>query len=270
MRFSLKSKPPSELYLGRQGENAVKVLEFNMHPLVLDYGIGSLSLVYKRTETETPYLVPLDIIDDIAYWNVSNTDTDVAGNGEAQFTYAVGDKVKKTIIYKTKVMPSLLPASGDAPDPFNNWLDQLREIGGQIVASKNQALFEIANSKEDALADMRESRESALSAINEDGTAYVNSIRTDGSSYVRQIQEDGTDALSDISSARINALDDMQTAETDALSAMTQKVTQAEAFAESAEGFAELAEQYKNEARSYAENLHFTDSNGDIIISIGG
>lgn len=297
MKIKLKEYPSFTLYLGRQGENKVKQIEFDFSDFVEQFGIGGLSLIVKRPVDSDPYPVAMDVTGNVATWLISDVDTAVVGQGEAQLIYSVNDKVKKTVILKTKVDPSLAPASEDVPDPYQNWLDDLAEIGGQIVADKNQALDEIDSAKTDALGDISDSKTDAVETIAEDKSDALQSIQTlkdsslqalstsksnalqaiatsktgalqvlsdDKNVALQAIATDKASALQAIDTVSNEALQDIDAEKSSAIQIMDEKVDEATQSAEDAAEFARRAE-------GYAENLHFRDSSdGNIVISIGG
>lgn len=232
--ISLDRDVPILLNLGRQGDNDAQVYAINFATLRERYGEGTLTLAVKRRTDSQPYPVALDQSGATAVWTVSATDTAVEGNGEAQFTYTVDGVVKKTVVYKTKVERSLQPISETPPEPFDNWLDELNQMGGQIATAKNDALTAIGAAQTTA-----------------EG-AVEKSLTT-----IREAVQDASDAISTQGGQAV----------TDAQTAARNANQSAQAAAESetaAQGYAEQAEQY-------AENLHFTDDGeGNISITIGG
>lgn len=175
--INVRSNPSFTLYLGRQGENGIRTIPFDFSSLKKEMGTGVISLVMKRKEDENPYPVSLEMHDDIAYWNISNVDTSVAGKGEAQITYSVNGRVKKTIIYKTKVDRSLLPISETPPDAYENWIDQLTDISTQAESYARQAKNSANESSLSAQNAERYADESRRYAENlhfrDDGTGNV-------------------------------------------------------------------------------------------------
>ena len=231
--IDLMKNVPFPLVLGRQGESNITQIVFDMHSLRQIYGDGVLSLVIKRPGDSTPVPVAVDVSGDTATWTVTSAETDVPGTGEAQFTYYVDDEVKKTIIYKTLVRPSLA-AGGSAPDAYESWLDALSRIGGQIVTDK-----------EDALSDIETAKDAAISDVAAAGVSATGSITDERDSAISRIQQEAETASGYAEAAASSATD--------------------------ADQSAEAAEQYARQAESYAENLHFSESgSGNVVISIGG
>jgi len=252
MTIDLMKNIAFPLVLGRQGEGGVTNIVFDFSGLRQAYGDGSLYLVLKRQGEIFP--VALDVSGDLATWTVSNVETDVPGKGEAQLSYMVAGKIKKTIIYKTIVLPSLM-ASGPAPDPYNNWLDTLGAMGGQIAADKA----------------------SAQEAIAADKTEALSAIETNKMDALGDIAGAKGGALEDITASQVNAVQAVTDAKDTAIGRIREEASVARQYAEAAEASAgnasqsaQDAEEYARQAQSYAENLHFTESNtGDVVISIG-
>lgn len=244
------------LYLGRQGEKDARTLTFDLSCMRKKYGDGTLALAMKAPTGGNPYPVAVDVSGDVATWTVSNVETDVPGVGEAQFTYTVDGVIKKTVIYKTLVDPSLTPLSEKAPDAFDNWLDELTQIGGQIVADKGEALTAISESKTEAIGDVQTA-----------GTNAVNAVSSARTSALEDLSTTKTETLTDVSEARTEAVNAIH-AEAEAAGGYAKQAEQAASDAQSSE---QAAGQYAEEARSYAENLHFNESSsGNIVISVGG
>lgn len=258
---------PFTLYLGRQGEKDARTLTFDLSCMKKKFGQGTLALAMKSPAGGDPFPVAVDVSGDTATWTVSNVETDTPGEGEAQFTYTVNGVIKKTVIYKTKVDASLTPLSETAPDPFDNWLDELTQIGGQIVIDKAEALDDIADARSEALTDISGAKTEAVGDIQAAGTNAVNAVLSARTSALEDLSTATTETLSDVSEAREGAVSTIRT-EAEAASGYAE---QAEQSASAAQASEQAASQYAEEARSYAENLHFTESSpGNIIISVGG
>ena len=255
------------LYLGRQGENNARALTFDLSAIRQKYGNGNLSLALKRPGDARPFPVVVDVSGDQAIWTVSNVETDIPGIGEAQFTYTVDGVIKKTVIYRTKVEPSLTPLSEKAPDPFDNWLDELSSIGGQIVADKAEALENIADARTGALSDIEAARADAVSDIESAEADAVASVDSAGRNAITAVTQARADALTDVSAEATRAVNEIHKEAEDA----SGYADEASRSATEAKASEDAASDYADQARSYAENLHFTESSsGNIVISIGG
>ena len=132
MIIDVTSTKSFTINIGRQGENDITKILFDCSGLVDEFGEGTLSCILQRKKTDEPYPVPLTYEEHIATWSVSDVDTFYAGTGKIQLSYAIGEQIKKSIIYKVKVEPSVISTSGDVPSPVKSYLDQMVEIGTQV------------------------------------------------------------------------------------------------------------------------------------------
>ena len=112
---------------------------WNLTDWIRKFGSGSVTLTVKRKKDKDPYPVPLLINDGIAVWEISNTDTEHKGNGEAQLTYYSGGKIKKSIIYGFHVKESM-DAGGKAPDPYVSWLGVLQQYTAETSENAQTAV----------------------------------------------------------------------------------------------------------------------------------
>lgn len=157
MIIDVMSTKSFTINLGRQGENDITEIVFDYSGLVEEYGEGTLSCIVQRKKTDDPYPTVLTAEDHMATWNVSSADTAYAGTGKIQLSYVVDEQVKKSIIYKIKVEPSILPTSEEPPEPIQNYLDQMVEIGTQV--------HEDAETVSGLADDITETAETAISTI---------------------------------------------------------------------------------------------------------
>lgn len=277
MKISIGNNPPVTLYLGRQGENNVKEILFDLSYLKQEFGDGSVSLVMQRPTDSEPYPVALDIVDGSAVWTVSNVDTSVDGIGKAQVTYTINEQIKKSVIYKTKVLPSLKPESETPPDAYENWLDTLGNLSGQISADKAQALIDIETARVNSLDDIESDRVNSIADIQEAGNTVKDEVLQTKTQSLEAISQAQSNALSAIGEGKASALQDIETQGGTAVRSAQQyaqtaseSAQSASGYAEDAQGYAEDAEEYARQAQSYAENLHFSDDGtGNVSITVG-
>ena len=125
------------LNIGKVGENDYTRVMFDSKKLFEEYpsAIPSLAVV-NPSGTTYPAVVTRD--GDFVYWDVSDADLTVQGNGELQLTFINDGVVAKTYIAKTRIDRSLVP-NGEAPDPITNWIDEANEALGTIEGAVQQA-----------------------------------------------------------------------------------------------------------------------------------
>lgn len=113
--------------LGRQGENEVSQVVFDVSELITDYGSGTAVVVVRRPTEITTYQHDDTVQSgDTVTWTVSSVDTEIDGNGNVQLFWMVNDAVAKTITYQTYVEPALMNPT-DAPVSEGGWISE--EIG---------------------------------------------------------------------------------------------------------------------------------------------
>lgn len=113
--------------LGRQGENAVSQVIFDVSSLITDYGAGTGTVVVQRPGETTTYQHDDTVQSgDTVTWTISSADTEISGNGNVQLFWMVNDAVAKTITYQTYVEPALMNPT-DAPVSEGGWISE--EIG---------------------------------------------------------------------------------------------------------------------------------------------
>lgn len=169
MIIDVTSTKTFTINLGRQGENDITEIIFDYSGLVEEYGEGTLSCIVQRKKTDDPYPTILTADNHMATWSVSSTDTAYAGTGKIQLSYMVAEQIKKSIIYKTKVEPSILPTSEEPPEPIKNYLDQMVEIGTQVHADAELVsglVDEISETAETAETNITQTATTAVSTIN--------------------------------------------------------------------------------------------------------
>ena len=146
--------------IGHVRENEVTQLVFDLTAWIAKYGLGTVALSVMRQGDLAPYPVPIAIVDGKATWTVSATDTAKYGRIKAQLTYYVGTKRKKSNIYVLRVRESLAE-NGQAPDPYESWLEVLQVLTAETAAnaeSARQSAASAGQSASDAEHSMQEAQ----------------------------------------------------------------------------------------------------------------
>lgn len=149
--FKVNAPVRKPLFEGVQGENESRSIQFDITPWVEELGDGAVTATAKRSQDSQPYPVTVTKDGTTVTWKPTSTDTAFAGVGSFQLEYTVDSVLAKTCIWSTMVAPSLDPA-GDPPDPYDNWLAEMREI----EASAIQAAQDADESADDAQAEVYE------------------------------------------------------------------------------------------------------------------
>ncbi len=168
-------KKPGIIELGVQGDKLADAAAFDVTEWVAEYGAGTVYIYHQRASDAAPYFKQLPIVTadgkSTATWTFDDADTGVKGEGAAQLLYVKGDTIKKTAVYVTVTSRSLGEAGGDIPDPYQDLLQQVREIYQSVVdkaaaaaASSSEAAQHETNAKGYADAAEASAEDAAASA----------------------------------------------------------------------------------------------------------
>lgn len=124
--------------IGRQTENLVSEITFNVNMWIEEYGQGECVLNVKRNGDVNAYLVPMTIADGMTTWTITDTDTAKKGRGEIQLKYTTGEKVKTSPIFTISCGESLI-GDGEPPSGYEDWLTELGEMTAQVEVAKTSA-----------------------------------------------------------------------------------------------------------------------------------
>ena len=133
-------KTASILPLGKQGENLVRQIHFDLSRWISNFGPGTVQLLHQRSGDETPYPVAVEQEGDRAVWTVTSADTAAAGTGRAELQYYVGDALAKSETWMTKVLPAMGPAGETPPEAQQGWVDQVLAQVARITGMTAQAV----------------------------------------------------------------------------------------------------------------------------------
>ena len=125
-------RPPTNIPLGRQGENLATCIIFDCTGLVQLYGDGTAELLHKQHDG-TVY--PVDIVQDgaIVSWTITASDTATVGVGKAELRWMVGDTLVKSAQFRTSVSSALPDTSvSTPPEPQKSWVDKVLKAAQEI------------------------------------------------------------------------------------------------------------------------------------------
>lgn len=132
-------REPQGLPLGRQMENGVRQIIFDLSGLIEDYGDGTAELVHQRGKDLAPYLISAQRDGNRLTWTVSDTDTAFAGDGQAEIRWKVDDTLAKTVILQTYVNHSIT-ADTVVPDALQSYFDaMIKYIDDRSVSPEDLA-----------------------------------------------------------------------------------------------------------------------------------
>ena len=179
--------PPCEvapIFIGYVGENLARCVTFDLTECYEKFGAGSFAISFIRDGDEQPYLVShTDELDGVAMWNVDSTDTAVKGYGMVQVLFIKDGVTCKSALYRTVTFESN-GVNGDAPDPYENMLDQ---IAAYVAAAQGAA----QSAAESASAAAESEAEAAIRYGSPLVAATVAEMTDEGRVYVYTGSETG-------------------------------------------------------------------------------
>lgn len=125
--------------LGRVGENEARQIQFDLTDWLAQYPGLAVSLTAQRPEDTVPYPAMLQVEDATASWVVTSADTAQEGYGQLELIGQVGETVVKSRIWRTVVERSLDKPTGEMPDPYQGYLQQVTKAGQEAAASAETA-----------------------------------------------------------------------------------------------------------------------------------
>lgn len=139
MRY-VQARESDPIDIGRQGENNVEVVQFDVSGWSELYGEGAYEVFHKRSEDTVAYPCVISVAEDesTVNWLVGNADVEYTGKGECQLVYVVNGKIAKSVIYTTFASKSL-DGSGDPPEPYENRIQDLIEAAAHITVEADRA-----------------------------------------------------------------------------------------------------------------------------------
>ena len=180
--------------LGRQGEDNVETVQFDVNGWEAEYGEGAYELLHERCMDTAPYECPITVENGIVSWVVRSADTAYVGRGQAQLMYVVSDGVAKSVIYKTSTLKSI-DGNPDFPDPYDDWLRQMHEDAEYVRENIEEALE--AKENAEAWAVGQRSGED----VPETDETYHNNSKY----YAEQSEASADDAADSADSAQLSA-----------------------------------------------------------------
>lgn len=126
------NRPPTNIPLGRQGENLATCIIFDCTGLVQLYGDGTAELLHELKDG-TIYPVAVQQDGASVSWTVSASDTAMVGAGRAELRWYVGDTLAKSAKFRTSVSSALPDTSvSTPPEPQKSWVDKVLAAAQEI------------------------------------------------------------------------------------------------------------------------------------------
>lgn len=263
--YRMNADHPIKFTIGYVGERQVSDIVFMFNAWQSRYGEGTIALLIQRKGDTVPYPVILDVEDGKATWHISNVDTAVLGEGEAQLLYTVDGALKKSSVFAFDVVRSL-DEEGDVPEPYDSLIEQVTEKVGTVTANAEKAeemAISASESASVATTKASEARESEANALQSAQYAFGSAENaSESESNARVSATNAHTSETNANTSEVNARTSATNAHTSEVNAHTSE--------ENASASATEAEGYMNQAREYAESArpisYRDEDSGNIVI----
>ena len=159
--ITIEAKPGAALRLGYTGEHLARRIKFDVCDWRELYGEGTVVLLALREGDAVPYAVPIEQNACSVIWNLRREDVAIAGGGECELQYLVGDAVVKEERWITTVEPSM-EEPGEYPEgPERGYLEQVAAEGAAARLAAREARYR-AEAAENSAKRAEKAAEAAL------------------------------------------------------------------------------------------------------------
>ena len=125
-------RPPTNIPLGRQGENLATCVIFDCSGFAQLYGDGTAELLHEL-KSGTVYPVAIQQDGASVSWTVSASDTATVGAGRAELRWYVGDTLANSAKFRTSVSSALPDTSVSTPPaPQQSWVEEVLAAAQEI------------------------------------------------------------------------------------------------------------------------------------------
>ena len=132
------------VFIGRQGENHFRNLEFDVSSLLGDeYPGETLTVIYKRPDG-VAYPVVTSYANGVLTWSPGSTETEIVGVGQLEIRVTHEDVVGKSVRVLTIVEEALADGIVEPPEPpAQEWLNQVLTALAAIDVNDTYALLNL-------------------------------------------------------------------------------------------------------------------------------
>lgn len=167
------------LELGYQEENIHTEVQIDCTGVLWDYPDATVEMSVQAPNGEKYPVVP-ELANNVVIWDVTDSDLVYPGSGKIQLTLKNGDEVIKSATCSTRIMESIT-ATGSAPTPLENWMQQAEETAHQIaLTAKDEVIEQIQDAAEEA----RESIPADYTQLSDDVTGLKSALFDTSTEYV--------------------------------------------------------------------------------------
>ena len=124
--------------LGRQGEHLTQQVVIDCSTWLTRLPGCTLMIAAIRAGENTVYLPTVSVEDGVITWDIQSQDTARGGWGRGEVRAMKDGKIKKSVVFRTRVEPSL-EGSGSAPITPPDWVQQILDSAAAAQAAATAA-----------------------------------------------------------------------------------------------------------------------------------
>lgn len=126
--------------LGRKGENLRTQIVFPVQDWLDEYPGASIGLINRRPGESDEYPVVISAVEDgTVKWTVGASELAIDGNGNCELIAIDDGVVAKSKKWDTVIFDAMT-GEGDAPDPWESWVQYFEELKDEAVAAVDEAM----------------------------------------------------------------------------------------------------------------------------------
>lgn len=177
--------------LGRQGEHMTQTVKIDASAWLDRLPGCALAIACKRPGETEIYLPQISVNEGVITWYITDQDTALAGYGCGEVRAVKDGKTKKSVVFQTRIKPSLAGDGTALPPVPPDWVQQV--IEGSNAAKESAAA---AARAEQAAIDTAENARAALGAANTANKAaeYAQKTADDAAASAKKTADDAAAA----------------------------------------------------------------------------
>ncbi len=169
MSYSV-AKMPREIIIGRETENGVTKIRFDVSPWLEKWPGMSVSMIAKNPE-DTVYIASTGMDGNDLVWTITNADTAVPGKGSIEIVGTLDDKKKVSAASDTKILGRIEGTAGEPPEYAGTWIDQINAAGDKALTAADNAEKAAQAAQTQAAAAQEAANQANQAALNANNQA---------------------------------------------------------------------------------------------------
>ena len=136
---TVTARDAPNIIIGRRGTYETEQIVFDVSYMTQLYGDGTAVLMVKRPMDSFAYPALTTQDENEVTWVITETDTAYKGHGECELYWYVGNGLTKSTIFSITVLRDIGATSGDPPDPYESWVDEIVRLSNEAHNDADRA-----------------------------------------------------------------------------------------------------------------------------------